>query len=95
MDIPRNTNNRRSHTTSTTTSNTTNASSAAVVLEPKEYIRTSSSSLIGCRGWTVKHIQDESGARVDIDQTVTPKIIRSSGSDKSQVSRATQMVQDC
>ena len=89
MDIPRNI------PTSTTTSNTTNASSAAVVLEPKEYISTSSSSLIGCRGWTVKHIQDESGARVDIDQNVTLRIIRSSGSDKSQVSMATQMVRDC
>lgn len=50
--------------------------------------------LIGRRGWTVKHIQDESGARVDIDQTVTPRIIRISGSDKSQVSMATQMVRD-
>jgi hypothetical protein len=50
--------------------------------------------LIGRRGWTVKHIQDESGARVDIDQTVTPRIIRISGSSENQVNMATQMVRD-
>lgn len=50
--------------------------------------------LIGRRGWTVKHIQDESGARVDIDQTVTPRIIRISGSSENQVTMATQMVRD-
>jgi hypothetical protein len=50
--------------------------------------------LIGRRGWTVKHIQDESGARVDIDQTVTPRIIRISGCSESQVTMATQMVRD-
>ena len=47
--------------------------------------------LIGRRGWTVKQIQDTSGARVDIDQTVTPRRIIISG-DADQVNRAVNMV---
>lgn len=47
--------------------------------------------LIGRRGWTVKQIQDDSGARVDIDQTVTPRRIIVSG-EVDQVQRAVKMV---
>jgi far upstream element-binding protein len=36
--------------------------------------------LIGRRGWTIKHIQDSSGAKVDIDQSVTPRIVSVVGS---------------
>ena len=39
--------------------------------------------LIGRRGWTIKNIQDASGARIDIDQTVTPRKITISGSETS------------
>jgi hypothetical protein len=49
--------------------------------------------LIGRRGWTIKHIQDSSGARVDIDQTVTPRRIRISGSE-SNVEVAIRLVRD-
>lgn len=49
--------------------------------------------LIGRRGWTVKHIQDASGARVDIDQTVTPRKITISGDEKS-VKSASKLVKD-
>ena len=49
--------------------------------------------LIGRRGWTVKHIQDASGAKVDIDQSVTPRIITVSG-DKKSVQSAVKMVND-
>jgi hypothetical protein len=49
--------------------------------------------LIGKRGWTIKSIQDESGARVDIDQTVTPRQITISGS-ASNVETAIGMVRD-
>eukprot|EP00980_Cylindrotheca_fusiformis_P028954 scaffold22680_cov107-Cylindrotheca_fusiformis.AAC.23 len=49
--------------------------------------------LIGKRGWTIKNIQDESGARVDIDQTVTPRQIKISGSS-SNVETAIGMVRD-
>ena len=49
--------------------------------------------LIGRRGWTVKHIQDASGARVDIDQTVTPRRIIISGAS-DQVKNAVRMVRD-
>ncbi|CAJ1958150.1 unnamed protein product [Cylindrotheca closterium] len=49
--------------------------------------------LIGKRGWTIKNIQDESGARVDIDQAVTPRQIRVSGS-KANVEIAIRMVRD-
>jgi hypothetical protein len=49
--------------------------------------------LIGKRGWTIKHIQDDSGARVDIDQTVTPRQVRISGS-KANVDKAVTMVKD-
>jgi KH domain len=49
--------------------------------------------LIGKRGWAIKDIQDKSGARVDIDQTMTPRQIRISGS-KSSVDRAIPMVRD-
>ncbi len=47
--------------------------------------------LIGRRGWTVKQIQDMSGARVDIDQTVTPRRIIVSG-EVDQVQQAVKMV---
>jgi hypothetical protein len=49
--------------------------------------------LIGKRGWTIKNIQDESGARVDIDQTVTPRQVRISGS-RTNVEKAVNMVRD-
>lgn len=49
--------------------------------------------LIGKRGWTIKNIQDESGARVDIDQTVTPRQVRISGS-RANVEKAVNMVRD-
>ena len=49
--------------------------------------------LIGRRGWTIKHIQDESGARVDIDQSVTPRKIKISGK-KDSVATAIRMVKD-
>mmetsp|Transcript_16666 Transcript_16666/g.18766 ORF Transcript_16666/g.18766 Transcript_16666/m.18766 type:complete len:1600 (+) Transcript_16666:248-5047(+) len=49
--------------------------------------------LIGKRGWTIKHIQDDSGARVDINQTVTPRQVRISGS-KTNVDKAVTMVRD-
>eukprot|EP00547_Thalassionema_nitzschioides_P001456 CAMPEP_0194203936 /NCGR_PEP_ID=MMETSP0156-20130528/3578_1 /TAXON_ID=33649 /ORGANISM="Thalassionema nitzschioides, Strain L26-B" /LENGTH=876 /DNA_ID=CAMNT_0038929799 /DNA_START=77 /DNA_END=2703 /DNA_ORIENTATION=+ len=39
--------------------------------------------LIGRRGWTIKHIQDASGAKVDIDQTVTPRSIIVTGTQDS------------
>lgn len=49
--------------------------------------------LIGRRGWTVKNIQAESGANLDIDQTVDPpKIIISGKVDNVQ--KAEQMVRD-
>ena len=50
--------------------------------------------LLGRRGWTVKHIQDAAGARVDIDQTVSPRKIVVSGSDERAVKSAVQMVRD-
>jgi hypothetical protein len=49
--------------------------------------------LIGRRGWTIKNIQDTSGARVDIDQTVTPRVLSISGSE-DQVIVAAKMVND-
>jgi len=49
--------------------------------------------LIGRRGWTIKHIQDSSGARVDIDQTVTPRKVKISGKDEN-VQTAIRMVRD-
>ena len=49
--------------------------------------------LIGRRGWTIKNIQDSSGARVDIDQTVTPRRIKISGT-KPNVECAIRMVRD-
>ena len=50
--------------------------------------------LIGRRGWTVKHIQDATGARVDIDQTVSPRKIVVSSSDEAAVKSAVRMVRD-
>eukprot|EP00934_Nitzschia_sp_Nitz4_P006143 Nitzschia sp. Nitz4//scaffold273_size25297//16228//20551//NITZ4_008320-RA/size25297-snap-gene-0.5-mRNA-1//1//CDS//3329545259//6133//frame0 len=47
--------------------------------------------LIGKRGWAIKDIQDKSGARVDIDQTVNPRQIRISGSPEC-VAKAIPMV---
>jgi len=49
--------------------------------------------LIGRRGWTIKNIQDSSGARVDIDQTVTPRKITISGREEN-VKSAVRMVND-
>ena len=49
--------------------------------------------LIGKRGWAIKDIQDKSGARIDIDQTMTPRMIRISGS-KDSVDKAIPMVRD-
>lgn len=49
--------------------------------------------LIGRRGWTVKNIQDTSGARVDIDQKVIPRKITISGGE-SQVIDAVRQVQE-
>ncbi|GMI15669.1 hypothetical protein TrVE_jg1547 [Triparma verrucosa] len=49
--------------------------------------------LIGRRGWTVKHIQDTSSARVDIDQSTSPRKITISGS-KESVEKAVGMVRD-
>jgi KH domain len=49
--------------------------------------------LIGRRGWTIKNIQDSSGARVDIDQSVSPRRITISGSEGS-VEVAVRMVRD-
>jgi hypothetical protein len=49
--------------------------------------------LIGKRGWAIKDIQDKSGARVDIDQSVTPRQIRISGC-KASVEKAIPMVRD-
>ena len=49
--------------------------------------------LIGRRGWTIKNIQDASGARIDIDQTVIPRKITISGSETS-VEIAKGMVSD-
>lgn len=49
--------------------------------------------LIGKRGWAIKDIQDKSGARVDIDQTITPRQIRISGL-KTNVDKAILMVRD-
>lgn len=49
--------------------------------------------LIGRRGWTIKHIQDSSGARVDIDQTVTPRKVKISGGEQN-VQAAIRMVRD-
>jgi KH domain len=49
--------------------------------------------LIGRRGWTIKNIQDTTGAKVDIDQSVTPRKITISGSE-GNVEKAIRMVQD-
>lgn len=49
--------------------------------------------LIGRRGWTVKNIQDTSGARVDIDQKVVPRRIIISG-DEEQVNKAVRLVSE-
>ena len=49
--------------------------------------------LIGRRGWTVKHIQDTSGARVDIDQNVNPPLIILSGAVE-EVREAERQVQE-
>ena len=49
--------------------------------------------LIGRRGWTIKNIQDSTGAKVDIDQTSTPRKITVSGLEDN-VDKAVRMVQD-
>ena len=49
--------------------------------------------LIGRRGWTIKNIQDSTGAKVDIDQTSTPRRITISGLEEN-VDKAVRMVQD-
>jgi KH domain len=49
--------------------------------------------LIGRRGWTIKNIQDTTGAKVDIDQSSTPRKITISGNEDN-VDKAVRMVQD-
>ena len=49
--------------------------------------------LIGKRGWTIKHIQDSSGAKVDIDQNVTPRVVTITGRSES-VQTAIRLVRD-
>jgi len=49
--------------------------------------------LIGRRGWTIKNIQDSTGAKVDIDQSVNPRKITVSGPEEN-VERAIRMVRD-
>ena len=49
--------------------------------------------LIGKRGWTIKNIQDESGAKVDIDQTVLPRLITITGTPEA-VKTAGKLVGD-
>jgi len=49
--------------------------------------------LIGRHGWTVKNIQDTSGARVDIDQNVQPCQIIISG-EVIQVDKALRLVRE-
>jgi len=49
--------------------------------------------LIGRRGWTVKQIQDTSGAKVDIDQSVNPRRVTITG-NAAQVDHAVQLVHD-
>ena len=49
--------------------------------------------LIGRRGWTIKNIQDSTGAKVDIDQSSTPRKITISGLEEN-VDKAVRMVQD-
>jgi predicted nucleic acid-binding Zn-ribbon protein len=49
--------------------------------------------LIGKRGWTIKHIQDSSGAKVDIDQNVTPRVVTITGRPES-VQTAIRLVRD-
>lgn len=49
--------------------------------------------LIGRRGWTIKNIQDSTGAKVDIDQSVNPRKISISGNEEN-VEKAIIMVRD-
>eukprot|EP00548_Thalassiothrix_antarctica_P010419 CAMPEP_0194157132 /NCGR_PEP_ID=MMETSP0152-20130528/70785_1 /TAXON_ID=1049557 /ORGANISM="Thalassiothrix antarctica, Strain L6-D1" /LENGTH=792 /DNA_ID=CAMNT_0038865301 /DNA_START=594 /DNA_END=2969 /DNA_ORIENTATION=+ len=49
--------------------------------------------LIGRRGWNIKQIQDGSGAKVDIDQSVTPRIIIVTGTVES-VQDAKRLISD-
>ena len=49
--------------------------------------------LIGKRGWTIKNIQETSGARVDIDQSVSPRKITVSGK-KEAVDVAVRLVEN-
>lgn len=49
--------------------------------------------LIGRRGWTIKSMQDTTGAKVDIDQNVLPRQITITGNKKS-VEEALEMVLD-
>lgn len=50
--------------------------------------------LIGRRGWTIKNIQDTTGVKVDIDQTVSPRKITISGNGEDDIENAIRMVQD-
>eukprot|EP00536_Pseudo-nitzschia_multiseries_P007379 jgi/Psemu1/195537/e_gw1.174.5.1 len=65
------------------------AAMATMNISPKAFVPL----LIGKRGWTIKHIQDDSGARVDIDQSVTPRQVRISGI-KANVDKAVTLVRD-
>ncbi|KAI2507181.1 Pfam KH 3 [Fragilaria crotonensis] len=49
--------------------------------------------LIGRRGWTIKHIQDSSGAKVNIDQSVTPRLVTVTGTAES-VETAKRLISD-
>ena len=49
--------------------------------------------LIGRRGWTIKQIQDASGAKVNIDQSVTPRLVTVVGTAES-VDRAKRLISD-
>ena len=49
--------------------------------------------LIGRRGWTIKQIQDASGAKVNIDQSVTPRIVTVLGTAES-VEKAKRLISD-
>jgi len=75
----------------TSTANRSQANSTTKVIHElfceKKYVPL----LIGRRGWTVKNIQDTSGARVDIDQKVSPRRIIISGTE-SQVKDAIRKV---
>lgn len=77
---------------------TTNEESQPVSLKPRCKTKLTCEPryvplLIGRRGWTIKNIQDTTGAKVDIDQTVSPRQITITGR-KEAVEEAKAMVED-